>query len=411
MGASGDMLMGALFELLPEQSLFLQRMNSLGLPGVSVTAEPMTKCGLDGTKIRVIVNGVEETSEDMPDPVSDSSHASHKHKNQPVKKQDDSGAPAPHRHYSYTDICTLILGLDLAENVKTQALDVYRLLGETESAVHNEPLEALSFHEVGSLDAVADIVGCCLLFHMLGPMTVTASPVHVGAGFIRCAHGVLPVPAPATAALLKDIPIYGGSIKAELCTPTGAALLRHFVSRFGEMEPMAVSKIGCGMGTKDFDRPNCLRAFLSDRTASTDTVVEISCNLDDMTPEALGYATTYLMDNGALDVFTTPIFMKKNRPAVLLTCLCRPEEKDILTQAILEQTTTFGVRLMTRRRDVLDVTLETVETPYGSVLVKTGGGYGVTKSKPEYEDVRACADRHGVSFQTVYNAVMAVIAP
>ena len=244
---------------------------------------------------------------------------------------------------------------------------------------------------------------------MLGVGEIDASPVHVGSGFVRCAHGMLPVPVPATAHILKGVPIYGGKIQGELCTPTGAALLKHFVRRFGDMAPMAVTGIGYGMGSKDFEAANCVRAFLCDRPESPDTIVELRCNLDDMTPEAVGFATELLMDSGALDVFTTPITMKKNRPAILLTCLCRPDDKNEMTRLIFEHTATLGIRYQSMKREVLDYTLYPVSTPYGDIRIKTAAGFGVVKEKPEYEDVRAAALRNGVSFSEVYAAAVAAM--
>ncbi len=424
MGAAGDMLMGALLELLPDKDLFLQRMQNLGLPNVEIRCERVTRCGITGTKMHVLVGGVEE----LPAVYGGHGHVVHEHEHEHAHEhahehehehahehtlehthEHEHEHAHTHGHYSYKDICDLISGLELAENVKEEALEVYRLIGEAESAVHGISLDEIHFHEVGSLDAVADIVGCCLLFHMLGADRIDASPVHVGSGSVHTAHGILPVPAPATAHILKGVPIYGGRINGELCTPTGAALLRRFVTRFGDMEPMTVSKIGYGMGTKDFEAANCVRAYLSAHTQSNETVVEIACNIDDMTPEAVGYATQILMESGALDVYTTPVTMKKNRPAVLLTCLCSPEDKNELTRLILQHTSTFGLRYQTLRRDVLEHTFYRAATAFGDIRIKSANGYGVFKEKPEYDDVRAAADKHGVPFSQVYDAAAAAI--
>lgn len=437
MGAAGDMIMGALVELLPDRALFLQRMQNLGLPGVQITCDYMTKCGITGTKIHIKINDVEETSVDtdltgvpqqqhvhehdhVPEHHHDhpshyehklEQHHTHPHEH-PHDQSEKANDPVDHRHhhYSYQEICTLINNLALAENVKQNALAVYKIIGEAEAFVHGVDLDQIHFHEVGALDAVVDVVGCCLLFQMLGIKIVEASPIHVGSGFVRCAHGVLPVPAPATAHILKDIPIYGGKIKGELCTPTGAALLRHFVRRFGEMEPMAVTKIGYGMGTKDFEAANCIRAFLSDNAGSSNVVAEISCNLDDMTPEAVGLTIELLMENGALDVFATPVTMKKSRPAVMLTCLCKPDDFQYMIQLILQHTTTHGVRYQSMRRSVMDTAFYNVVTAYGEIRIKTAKGFGITKEKPEYEDVRKAALDHGVSFSQVYTAAVAAMS-
>ncbi len=411
MGAAGDMIMAALLELLPDRDLFLQRMRGLGLPGVQIDCDKTTKCGISGTKMRIRIGGVEEGSLDVTmagghDHTHDAHTGEHAHTHENAAQNEHSHE---HLHYSYQDICSLIENLDLAENVKKEALSVYKLLGEAESAVHGVPIEEIHFHEVGSLDAVVDIVGCSLLFQMLGVDRIEASPVHVGSGFVRCDHGILPVPAPATAHILMGVPIYSGKIKGELCTPTGAALLRHFVRRFGDMEPMTVTKIGYGMGTKDFEAANCVRAFLSDHTETTDTIVEIICNLDDMTPEAIGFTTELLMKNGSLDVFATPIYMKKNRPATMLTCLCKPEDQHHLSQLILQHTTTLGVRFQTLQRDVMEYTSYKVSTPYGEIKIKSAKGYGLSKEKPEYEDVRAAAIKNDVPFLKVYTAATAAI--
>jgi uncharacterized protein (TIGR00299 family) protein len=270
-------------------------------------------------------------------------------------------------------------------------------------------VEQVHFHEVGAMDAVADIVGVSMLLEKIAPDEVVVSPVKVGFGQVRCAHGILPVPAPATAYLLRGVPASAGNVRGELLTPTGAALLKHFASRFGEMPEMAVSAIGYGMGKKDFEAANCVRAFLGERVDAegTDEVALLECNLDDMTGEAIGYATEMLMAHGALDAFVTPVQMKKNRPGQLLTCLCAPDRADEMAALILKHTTTFGVRRISCRRYTLDRSVSTVQTPFGPIRVKTGTGYGVTKSKPEYEDVAAAARSHGVPLAEAVRAAQA----
>ncbi len=416
MGAAGDMLMAALLELLPEKEPFLQRMNSLGLPGVRIDCVSATKCGIMGSHIHVSVHGEEERAEDVTlvdEPESSINHTHHHYDTLQAHEHSHSheqhAHPHPAGHQTYGDVCRMIETLELPEAVKENALAVYRLIGEAEAAVHAEPIEQIHFHEVGTMDAVADVVGCCLLIHLLNVNDIAASPVHVGSGFVRCAHGILPVPAPATAQILKGVPIYGGKIKGELCTPTGAALLRHFVRRFGDMEPMAIVKIGYGMGTKDFEAANCVRAFLGEAGPRQDEIIEISCNLDDMTPEAMGYASELLFKNGALDVFTTPITMKKSRPATMLTCLCRPEDQDKISRLMLLHTTTLGVRCKPCRRNILSYSFYTVQTTYGPIRIKAAEGDGILKEKPEYEDVKQAAEKHGVPFAQVYWQAMAAI--
>ena len=254
-----------------------------------------------------------------------------------------------------------------------------------------------------------DVAGVCYLMELLGPEEVCASPVTVGSGSVSTAHGILPVPAPATARLLEGVPVAAGEIAAELCTPTGAALLKLFASHFGAMPPGTVLGCGYGCGTKDFPRANCVRAFLLDTAASgagpNDAVTELKANIDDMTGEALGYAMERLLEAGALDVSYIPLQMKKNRPGVLLVCLCRPADADRLAGEILTHTGTFGVRRTDCSRYALAVEKETVETEFGPVSFKVGRGYGVTKGKPEYED--AAAKAQGAALETVRDAARA----
>ena len=249
------------------------------------------------------------------------------------------------------------------------------------------------------MDALADITAVCLLMHELRVDKVVASPVHVGSGQVRCAHGILPVPAPATAHILRGVPIYGGEIRGELCTPTGAALLKHFAGEFGAMPPMTVSTIGYGMGKKDFPAANCVRVLLGESDAIGDRVLEIACNLDDMTGEEIGFAMEMLFEGGALDVFTTPTGTKKNRPAVLLTVLCRPGDEKTMTELLLRHTTTLGVRLCEKRRVTMARQSETVETPYGQVRCKKSSGCGVSREKFEFDDLARIAREKNLSLR------------
>jgi len=271
--------------------------------------------------------------------------------------------------------------------------------------VHDQPVEQIHFSEVGTMDAVADIVAVCMLMEELAPGQVVVSPVHVGSGQVRCAHGLLPVPAPATAYILRDVPVYGGSILGELCTPTGAALLKHFAGRFGNMPVMTVSSIGYGMGTKDFEAANCVRAFLGYTEESADAVSEICCNLDDMTPEAIGFVQELLFKAGALDVFTVSIGMKKSRPGILLCCISSREQCDFLANLILRHTTTLGVRISESRRIVLERSQSIKETSYGPVRIKTATGNGIEKSKPEYDDVAKIAGDNDMTISDVMDLI------
>jgi uncharacterized protein (TIGR00299 family) protein len=261
------------------------------------------------------------------------------------------------------------------------------------------------------LDALADVTGCCLLFHMLGADGVYASPIHVGNGTVRCAHGTLPVPAPATAELLKGIPFYTGDIPSELCTPTGAALLRHFATQFVSMPPMVTERIGTGLGTKDFAVANCVRIFCG-QTAGEPAlpggdggeqglICDLSCNLDDMTGEDLGYCMELLFEAGAYDVFYQAIQMKKNRPGVLLHCFCAPADRDTFLRLILTHTTTRGVRFQMLSRANLTAHFEELTTPCGTVRRKVSTGFGITKSKYEFEDLKKIAKETGLPLAKV----------
>lgn len=386
MGAAGDMLAAALLELVPDKDGFLEKMNRLGLPGVTVSAEKSVKCGITGTHFRVDVLGTEE-DEHLHDHAHEHTHEhSHDH---------------THTHSGMEEIEHIIGHLPIPTMVKLDVLAVYRLIAEAESQAHGMPVTQIHFHEVGTLDAVADITAVCLLMHELDPDGVVASPVHVGSGSVRCAHGILPVPAPATAYLLRGIPTYGGSVPGELCTPTGAALLKHFVTEFGGQPVMRAQAIGYGMGKKDFDRANCVRAMLGDTEEGTDTVAELCCNVDDMTGEAIGFALERLLEAGALDVFTTSIGMKKSRPGTLITVLCRDADRKTMVQELFRHTTTLGIRVRQCSRYVLDRRTVTLNTPYGPIRKKVSSGYGVRREKYEYDDLAAAAKAEGVSLAQV----------
>lgn len=383
MGAAGDMLAAALMELLPDPDAFLQELNALGIPEVSFARETSVKCGITGTHFRVSVSGTEEDEH-----LHSQSHT-HSH----------------HHHSSMADIRSIVSKLPIPTMVKLDILSVYHEIAKAESHVHGVAVDQIHFHEVGSMDAIADITAVCLLMNRLEPDTVVASPIHVGIGTVRCAHGILPVPAPATAEILRDIPIYGGNIRGELCTPTGAALLKHFVNQFTDMPPMRVRAIGYGMGKKDFERANCVRAMLGETQETSSAVLELSCNVDDMPGEAIGFALEQFLENGALDAFTLPIGMKKSRPGVLITLLCRESEKEKFAALMFRHTTTLGIREKVCKRYTLERKMEDVTTPYGTVRRKVSTGYGVTRTKYEYEDLAKAAKSNGMSLEQILESL------
>ncbi len=378
MGAAGDMLMGALYELCPDREGFLRDLNGALAGLAEVSAEPDSKRGIRGTHMRVLIGGREEGAEPPEEPVH------HHH----------------HHHVTAAELAEKIDALSLPERVKANAKAVYGLVAQAESRVHGQPVENIHFHELGSLDALADILGVCLLMERIGPEKVFCSPIRVGSGTVKCAHGILPVPAPATELLLRGLPIYAGEIQGEMCTPTGAALLRHFADGFGPLPLLRVEAAGCGTGTKDFETANLLRALLGQTEEQMeDEVLELSCNLDDMTAEALAFASEELFKAGALDVWTEAIGMKKGRPGLKLSCLCRPEQREALLKALFLHTSTLGVRENRCRRAVLERSAYTKETALGPVRFKQAQGWGVCREKPEYEDLARLAREKGLSLR------------
>lgn len=306
-----------------------------------------------------------------------------------------------HHHADMAGISHIISHLDLPDQVKEDVVAVYKLIAEAESHAHGKPVEEIHFHEVGTMDAVTDVAGVCLLIHELAPEQIFASPVHVGSGHVHCAHGILPVPAPATAHILQGVPVYSTEIKGELCTPTGAALLKHFVKDYRPMPVMTVSGIGYGMGKKDFERANCVRAFLGETGENGNEVIELSCNIDDMTAEDLGFAQERLFEAGALEVYTIPVGMKKNRPGILLTCMCREKDEEKMVSVMFRHTTTIGVREHVSRRFTLKRDHQVKNTAMGPVGIKTSTGYGICRSKMEYDDLAAIAREKGLSLAEV----------
>ena len=428
MGAAGDMLTAALLELFPDKDKIVEELNAIGVPGARFEKEKSVKCGIVGTHMRVLVDGEEELSEDIHnhghshehnhDHVHEHSHDDtdhghehfyydHEHDNEHGHSYDDNRHyhehhhnHEQHHHTSMTDIEHIVNDhLNLSDKVKKDVIAVYSIIAEAESAAHDRPVTEIHFHEVGNLDAIADISAVCYLLDKLSVENIVASPIHVGVGQVKCAHGILPVPAPATAYILKDVPIYGGSIRGELCTPTGAALLKHFACSFGPMPVMKTEKIGYGMGKKDFEAANCVRIMLGETGDKTDTIKHLSCNVDDMTGEEIGFCMDKLFEAGARDVYTESVYMKKNRPGTVINIICSNKDKDNIVRALFKYSSTIGIRETEMNRYVLERSVETIETKYGSVRCKVSSGYGVVRKKYEYEDLVRIANDNGISIE------------
>lgn len=403
MGAAGDMLMSALYELLENKESFIDTMNHLGLPGVRLKPLKAASCGISGTRIEVTVHGEEESSVDV-------HHEHHLKDDHPVRHHHGT-----HEHQSFSSIEKLIKSLPLPAQVIHDALAVYGRLAAAESSVHGKAIEQLHFHEVGALDAVADVTGVCYAMYLLQVEKVFVSPINVGKGHVHCAHGIVPVPAPATTKLLLGVPIYSSDIQGELCTPTGAVLLTYFADSYGQMPTMITEKCGYGIGKKSFQTANCVRAFIGyDETTSkakepVDEITELCCNLDDMTPEALGFACEELMTAGALDVYITPIQMKKGRCGMLLTLLCKKSQINKMAKHLFIHTLTNGIRIKKCEKLYLKPGKEMVSTRYGDIAVKTAKGYGVYRKKPEYEDVAKIARDRQLPFKAIWDAAFTAI--
>lgn len=391
MGASGDMLLGALYELLPDQKSFLDTMNALGLPQVAVRALPAQSLGIAGTQMSVTVEGMEED-----EALLGGHHHGHHHDHE-----------HHHDHAKIGDIWAKLDGLPLPAGVVQQAREVYQRIAHAEAKAHGRPVDQVHFHEVGALDAIADVAGVCYALSLLAPDEIVVSPIHVGSGMVRCAHGMVPVPAPATAHLLTGVPIYAGAIQGELCTPTGAALLTQIATRFGPMPLMHIERIGIGLGKRQFPAANCLRAFWGqgqDPAGSTGQICQLVCNLDDMTPEALSFACRRLLELGALDVYTLPGQMKKGRAGWQLTVLCDPAREEEFARHIFTHTTTNGLRALRCGKYYLSASRHSADTPWGPVEVKVAQGFGVRRFKPEYDDVARTAQERDLPFSQVWRA-------
>lgn len=419
MGAAGDMLMSALLEICPDPDGFIERLNNIGIPDVKVVKRNVLKCGIQGTGVDVLIGGVEEDehmyelahkhSRDHDHNHSyDHSHEhsherdhEHEHGNEHGHDHDhEHGHGHEHGGHSHTgmdEIRGVINGLGISDKIKADVIAVYNLIAEAESRAHGRSVEQIHFHEVGAMDAVADITGVCMLIDELKPDRIVTSKIHVGFGRVRCAHGLLPVPAPATAYILRGVPTYGGAVEGELCTPTGAALLKYFTDEFADLGAMSVSKIGYGMGKRSFyteggvEILSAVRVMLGESEDKTDNVIMLSCNIDDMTGERAGFAVERILAGGALDAYTAPIYMKKGRPGILLTVICDERTKDDMVRLIFKHTTTLGIRELRVGRYVLSRSEEIVKTEYGDVRVKKSFGYGVTKLKAEDDDLKRLA--------------------
>jgi len=370
-GISGDMTLGALVDAGVSLDHLREQLRGLDVPGWEISSEKVWKNGMSSTYVKV--------------------------------KTDDQS-----KHRSLSAILDILQKSKLSPRVREQAAAIFRKLGEAEAAVHDVPIEKVHFHEVGALDAIVDIVGACIGFESLGIEQFSCSPLNVGGGTAKMAHGVLPVPAPATAKLLQGKPTYSNGVQKELVTPTGAAIVATLCASFGPQPPMSVSAIGYGAGTADLEgQPNVVRIMIGESAENTvagfdEEISVIEVNLDDMNPQIYGYFQEKALAAGALDVYTTPVQMKKNRPGMLLTLLCRPHDTAALMDLVFAETTTFGARTYRAQRRALPRELVSVHTQFGDVRVKISRVNGhIRHAAPEFEDCKKLAEEKNVPLHQV----------
>jgi pyridinium-3,5-bisthiocarboxylic acid mononucleotide nickel chelatase len=431
-GISGDMFIGAMLDLGLDQQRFQGELQKLGLEGYHIHIGRGSKASIAGIKFDVhVTDDLHEESSHHEHGHAHAQH-SHSHSHRPeaeitAHETHEHHHPAPvhshahahaHEHgRSFSQIRQLIAGSQVSPWVKEKSVAVFQRIAVAEGKIHGLPAEAVHFHEVGAIDSIVDIVGACVALELLEKPRVLAGPVVEGTGWIDCAHGRFPIPAPATLEILatRGIPISQSDEPHELVTPTGAALLAEFVERFGPMQQFAAEKIGFGLGHRDNDtRPNVLRVILGEAAAQntahdwqTDTVAVLEANVDDLNPEILGYFSEKALAAGALDVFCTPIQMKKNRPGTLLTILCAETEADRFAELMLRETSTFGVRRSVAERRKIARESVAVQTPFGEVSVKLGKLDGrIIQTAPEFESCRRVAETAKVPLREVYEAAI-----
>ena len=421
-GIAGDMFLGALIDAGVPPQVLHDATAALGI-GASLRIEKVDRSGISCTKVHVLEG--DRLAEQSQPTHSRQPETQHQHKtghphDHPHPEPDAPAHSHGHAHAhgrSLTAIRSLIRGAALAEPVKATAIRTFELLGASEARIHNVPVDDIHFHEVGAVDAIVDIVAASAGIHHLNVGAWYCSPINVGSGTVVCAHGTFPVPAPATADLLRGFPTYSAHVQQELVTPTGAALLRVLEPAFGPQPPMRVDQIGYGAGTRNSKGfPNVVRLSIGDATDAAEiplqsqdarvTVLETA--LDDLSPQVLAHVAEAALALGALDVMLTPVIMKKGRPGTLLTVLCKPSDSAVLERLILAETSTLGLRIRQDRRSCLDRSHTTVPTPYGEIRIKIGSLNGETlNAAPEFEDCRAAAAKHHAPVKQVQQAAIA----
>lgn len=435
MGVAGDMLTATLLGLTDDPFRWVERLNAVGIPKVTYRLEPKEECGLQGYHCTVAVNGHIEGEDVISDYHDHHNYNQHNHDQQVYGHERHDGQKHhkqdyhhihphhSHSHHTLLDVQQIINGLSLPDEVKRDALAVYRLIADAEAAVHQRDVNMIHFHEVGAYDAIADVLAVCYVLHHLAFDRIMVSPIHMGYGTVHCAHGTLNVPAPATMKLLQGLPCYRDyQVEGELCTPTGAALLRYFGTDFGPMPVMRIESVSYGFGTKTYNRPNCVRAFVdtitlkedkaehsvenseqknvrdaTDAVYKSDEIIEMQCNIDDMTAEEIGYAVEKLITSSALDVFTTSVMMKKQRPGTMITVLCHEEHRAEIEQLLLKHTTTLGFRFQRKKRHILHRESGSITHKGQVIRYKKAYGADGTSIKYEHDDLVTASEALSMS--------------
>src|ERR1700733_7335267 len=393
-GISGDMFLGALVDAGVRPQLLEDTVAALAV-GAKLQITRVIRSGISATKVDVWVDGEKDMPREEYWAKQDAAHThSHDH---------------DHAHRGLSEIRKIISSASISESAKKTAVAIFEALGAAEAKIHDAPAEEIHFHEVGSVDAIVDIVCAAVGAEALRVEEIICSSLNVGGGTVKCAHGNFPVPAPATVELLKDAPVYSSGVQAELVTPTGAAIAKTLVRRFGSFPEMNIEKSGYGAGSRDFPgHPNVMRLVVGEAASTlaaktnSEMITVLEANLDDLNPQVFGYVMDRLLEEGVLDAFGMPVQMKKNRPGTLLTVLCKPEDARKLTKLIFTETTPLGVGRRAEVRQVLERRWENVRTPWGEVRMKIASMNGtVTNYAPEYEDCRRIAAEHHVPLKTV----------
>jgi uncharacterized protein (TIGR00299 family) protein len=378
-GISGDMILGALVSLGVDLKAIQQGLKLLGVKGYTLNSRQIKRNGFIGTKVNVTLH---------------------------------KSSLKNHAARTFNDIKIIIDNSDLPQSVKFNSIEIFRRIGNAEAKVHGTTISKMHFHEVGAVDSIVDIVGSSLAIHLLGADVIVSSPVNTGEGFVKCEHGILPVPAPATLELLKDIPCYSSGIKKELTTPTGAVFIGYFAEKFESLPNMIVLNTGYGAGDHEFkELPNLLRVVLGKVEESDDSqkLKVIESNIDDMNPEFYEHVMELLFKTGAIDVFFSPVHMKKNRPGILISVITTMEYFDSLIRVLLEETSTLGVRYYDINRITLQRTQKLIKTTLGNIRVKIGWVDESTRNiSPEYEDCRKIALEKGIPIKRVYDEALMI---